>query len=107
MRIAIRRAADKRDRPSSSIRTTQPETLPMTDLSGPNNWNPRHSRFRFHIRTAQGLQVDHIVIHGRDQEEAERKLGQMYYRSVIIGCEELPAAQRLPGSGPLLRTLGR
>ena len=79
----------------------------MTDLSGPINWNRRLTRFRFHIRTAQGLQVDHIVIHGRDQDDAERKLGQMYFRSVIIACEELPDAQRQPGSGPLLRTLGR
>jgi hypothetical protein len=105
--IAVRRNADRRDPPSPSVRTTQLEILPMTDLSGPINWNPRHGRYRFHIRTAQGLQVDHIVIHGRDQEEAQRKLGQMYYRAQIIGCEELPDAQRLPGSGPLLRTLGR
>ncbi|MSQ19869.1 MAG: hypothetical protein EXR39_09980 [Betaproteobacteria bacterium] len=58
---------------------THLETPFMTDLAGPINWNRRLTRFRFHIRTAQGLQVDHIVIHGRDQDDARRKLGQMYY----------------------------
>lgn len=57
-------------------------------------------RFGFRIRTRTGSVVDHLSICGRDIEEAERKLRQMY-----IGCEILdakkqqtPAGSRVPGA---------
>ncbi|MFM9882543.1 MAG: hypothetical protein ACKVQT_05905 [Burkholderiales bacterium] len=71
----------------------------MTDMSGPIKWNRTLVRFRFHIRTVHGLQVERLVIHGRDQADAERKLRQMYHRCEVIACTELPSSQRLPGGG--------
>ena len=42
------------------------------------------TKFRFVIRTRSGLTVDNLVIHGRDQADAERKLGQMYLHFEIL-----------------------
>ena len=42
------------------------------------------SKFGFKIRTRSGLTVDNLVIHGRDQADAERKLGQMYLHFEIL-----------------------
>jgi hypothetical protein len=84
----------------------QPETPPMTDMSGPSHWSRTLCRFRFNIRTFHGLTVDRLMIHGRDQADAERKLRQMYQRCEIIECNELPDAYRLPGTGLPHRRLG-
>ena len=52
------------------------------------------TKFGFKIRTRSGLTVDNLVIHGRDQADAERKLNQMYLhceileRRVVQGKEE-------------------
>ena len=78
----------------------------MTDMSGPINWSRTLSRFRFHIRTFHGLQVERLMIHGRDQADAERKLRQMYHRCEVIECSKLPDAYRLPPSGLPQRQLG-
>lgn len=51
-------------------------------------------RFGFRIRTRNGSVVDHLSICGRDVEEAERKLRQMY-----IGCEILDARKQQAVSG--------
>ncbi len=42
------------------------------------------TKFSFVIRTRSGLTVDNLVIHGRDQADAERKLGQMYLHFEIL-----------------------
>jgi len=68
----------------------------MTDMSGPMNWERTTVRFRFQIRTAHGLAVDRLMIHGRDRADAERKLRQMYHRCEVIQCIELGPAV-LPG----------
>ena len=58
-------------------------------------------KFGFKIRTRSGLIVDHLVIHGRDQADAERKLGQMYLhfeileRRVIQEEEDTPAFEQI------------
>ena len=42
------------------------------------------TKFGFVIRTRSGLTVDNLVIHGRDQADAERKLSQMYLHFEIL-----------------------
>lgn len=44
------------------------------------------SRFGFRIRTRSGAVVDNLLIFGRDEPDAERKLRQIY-----LGCEILEA----------------
>ncbi|MGH8710696.1 MAG: hypothetical protein ACREVA_05195 [Burkholderiales bacterium] len=44
------------------------------------------TKFGFVIRIRSGLTVDNLVIHGRDQADAERKLGQMYLHFEILEC---------------------
>jgi len=41
-------------------------------------------KYGFRIRTKSGAVVDNLLIFGRDESEAERKLRQMY-----LGCEIL------------------
>jgi hypothetical protein len=52
-------------------------------------------RYGFRIRTRGGSTVDNLVIQGRDQEEAERKLRQVYHHCTILDArllaEPLPA----------------
>lgn len=69
----------------------------MTDMSGPFSWGPQTTRYRFQIRTLRGLTVDRLVIHGRDQADAERKLRQMYPRCVVQSCVALEDASPQPG----------
>ena len=45
------------------------------------------AKFGFVIKTRSGLTVDKLVIHGRDQADAERKLGQMYLHFEILKCQ--------------------
>ncbi len=45
-------------------------------------------KFDFSILTRDGQKVDSIVIAGRDQDEAERKLRQMYRYCEIVSCNE-------------------
>ena len=42
------------------------------------------TKFGFVIKTRNGLTVDNLVIHGRDQADAERKLSQMYLHFEIL-----------------------
>jgi chromosomal replication initiation ATPase DnaA len=51
-------------------------------------------RFHFSIRTRDGQKVDSIAIIGGDQEEAQRKLRQMYRQCDILRCE---VTQKLAG----------
>jgi hypothetical protein len=43
-------------------------------------------KFDFSIRTRDGQLVRRLIIAGRDQEEAERKLKQMYRHCEIVRC---------------------
>jgi hypothetical protein len=42
------------------------------------------TKFAFRIRTRHGLLVEHLMIHGRDETDAERKLRQMYPHCEIL-----------------------
>lgn len=47
-------------------------------------------KFGFRIRTRTGLVVDKVLIHGRDEADAERKLRQMYQHCRILQCTVHP-----------------
>lgn len=70
----------------------------MTDMSGPFTWGSQTIRFHFRIRTLRGLTIDRLVIHGRDQADAERKLRQMYPRCEVQSCVALEEAPAQPGA---------
>lgn len=44
-------------------------------------------KYDFSIRTREGQKIESIVIAGRDQTDAERKLLQMYRHCTILRCE--------------------
>ena len=44
-------------------------------------------RFDFSIRTRDGQRIESLVIGGLDQQDAERKLNQMYRYCEILRCE--------------------
>jgi len=41
-------------------------------------------KFGFRIRTRHGLVVEHLMIYGRDEADAERKLRQIYQHCEIL-----------------------
>lgn len=43
-------------------------------------------KYDFAIQTRSGQKIDHIVIAGRDQADAERKLNQMYRYCTVTQC---------------------
>jgi hypothetical protein len=43
-------------------------------------------KYAFRIRTKLGVVVDNLMIHGRDEHEAQRKLRQVYHDCQIIEC---------------------
>jgi len=43
-------------------------------------------KYGFRIRTRDGSIVDNLLIHGRDEVDAERKLRQMYQHCKILEC---------------------
>jgi hypothetical protein len=45
---------------------------------------PAMSKFGFRIRTRHGLIVENLLIQGRDESDAERKLRQMYLHCQIL-----------------------
>lgn len=51
-------------------------------------------KFEFSVLTRDGQKVDSILIAGRDQEDAERKLRQMYHHCQVTLCEVRPDSQR-------------
>ncbi len=55
-------------------------------------------KFGFRIRTRGGSVVDHLVIQGRDREEAERKLRQVYHHCVILESREIADASAADAS---------
>ena len=54
-------------------------------------------KYRFHIRTRHGLAVENLVIHGRDEADAHKKLRQMYPRCEVTECM-IVAARKKPGN---------
>jgi hypothetical protein len=47
---------------------------------------PAIKKYGFRISTRGGLIVDKLLIHGRDEGDAERKLRQMYQHCKILQC---------------------
>lgn len=68
-------------------------------MSAPAPVPPQHLiKFGFKIRTRSGLPVDNLVVHARDQAEAERKITQMYMHCEVIECKEIASPVRDEGS---------
>ena len=44
-------------------------------------------KFDFSVKTRDGQKVESILIAGKDQPDAERKLRQMYRNCVVTRCE--------------------
>ncbi len=57
------------------------------------------TKFGFRIRTRQGLIVEHLMIHGRDEADAERKLRQMYLHCEILDRSVMQPATMQPSLG--------
>lgn len=55
-------------------------------------------KFGFRIRTRSGLPVDNLVVHARDQVEAERKITQMYLHCEILECKQMQSVNRDEGN---------
>lgn len=55
-------------------------------------------RFNFSIRTRDGQRIESIVIGGIDQQDAERKLNQMYRYCEILSCETKDGGVKLSDS---------
>ena len=51
-------------------------------------------KFGLKIRTRSGLPVHNLVVHARDQAEAERKITQMYMHCEILECRQIQTAIR-------------
>lgn len=51
-------------------------------------------KFDFAIQTRSGQKIDSIVIAGRDQADAERKLFQMYRHCTVLNCKERRPGER-------------
>jgi hypothetical protein len=61
------------------------------------------TKYGFRIRTRDGMVVEHLMIHGRDEADAERKLRQMYLHCEILECNVMQPAMMQPArrsSGP-------
>jgi hypothetical protein len=43
-------------------------------------------KYGFRIRTRSGLIVDNLLIHARNEADAERKLRQMYQHCMVLQC---------------------
>ena len=52
---------------------------------------PQTTKYGFRIRTRSGAAVDNLLISGKDEFDAERKLRQIY-----LGCEILEVKRLLP-----------
>ena len=49
-------------------------------------------KFGFRIQTRGGSVVDNLAILGRDREEAEKKLRQIYHHCTILESKEIDGA---------------
>lgn len=57
---------------------------------------PVMTKYAFRIRTKAGLVVDNLLIQGRDEPDAERKLRQMYHGCEILRCGLASGSTRAP-----------
>lgn len=55
-------------------------------------------RFDFSIRTRDGQRIESLLIGGIDQQDAERKLNQMYRYCEILRCETKEGGVKLSDS---------
>ncbi len=64
-------------------------------------------KYAFSIRTRSGQFIERIAIAGKDREDAERKLNQMYLYCEVVSCEPCkPVTARTRGSeGEVLASL--
>jgi hypothetical protein len=60
---------------------------------------PILTKYGFRIRTRIGLIVDRLMIHGRDEKDAQRKLRQMYRDCEILECICHHGTVRTPVTG--------
>ncbi|MES2128023.1 MAG: hypothetical protein V4463_12180 [Pseudomonadota bacterium] len=44
-------------------------------------------KFEFSVQNRYGQRIDNILIAGKDQGEAEKRLRQMYMRCVVLRCQ--------------------
>ena len=58
------------------------------------------TKFGFRIRTRQGLVVEHLMVRGRDEADAERKLRQMYLHCEILERSVMQPAVMQPSLAP-------
>jgi hypothetical protein len=63
-------------------------------------------KFGFRIRTRQGLLVEHLLIHGRDEADAERKLRQIYQHCEILERSVMQPAVTQPAFSPVAAKTG-
>ena len=59
-------------------------------------------KFDFSLLTRDGQKVDSVVIAGKDEADAERKLRQMYRYSEIISCNPIPLGMKMEPPGRVL-----
>ena len=52
-------------------------------------------RYGFNIKTKHGQRVENILIMAATQNDAERRLRQMYHHCVIVECMEQRVPRRL------------
>ena len=80
------------------------------DLEGLFMQAPAITKYGFRIRTRVGLVLDKLLIHGRDHEDAQRKLRQMYRDCEILECVAHHGSVRSPVSAnyeDVLRMISR
>jgi len=63
-------------------------------------------KFGFRIRTRHGLVVEHLMIHGRDEADAERKLRQIYQHCEILERSVMQPALMQPTFSPAAAKTG-
>lgn len=56
--------------------------------------SPAFTKYGFRIRTRVGMTVDNLLIQGRDESEARRKLQQMYRDCEVLECVCQPGTGR-------------
>jgi hypothetical protein len=56
------------------------------------------TKYGFRIRTRTGMQVDNLMIHGRDLADARRKLEQMYRHCEILETRTVAMPKRVDAS---------
>jgi hypothetical protein len=61
-------------------------------------------KYDFSLKTREGQKLRSVVIFGKDRDDAERKLRQMYRNCEVLHCEINHNVQR-PGFGPITSPL--